>query len=49
MKDASQLDKTALQAQGIEAILVLNPNLVHLIFSANTAGIANVLNETLAD
>jgi PTS system glucose-specific IIC component len=49
VKDASQLDKTALQAQGIEAILVLNPNLVHLIFSANTAGIANVLNETLAD
>jgi PTS system glucose-specific IIC component len=49
VKDASQLDKTALQAQGIEAILVLNPNLVHLIFSANTAGIANVLNETFAD
>jgi PTS system glucose-specific IIC component len=49
VKDASLLDSTALQAHGIEAVLVLNPNLVHLIFSMNTTGLASVLNETFAD
>lgn len=49
VKDANLLDKTALQAHGIEALLVLNPNLVHLVFSVNTAGLAKVLNENLAD
>jgi PTS system glucose-specific IIC component len=49
VKDASLLDSTALQAHGIEAVLVLNPNLVHLIFSMKTTGLASVLNETFAD
>ena len=49
VKDASLLDSTALQAHGIEAVLVLNPNLVHLIFSMNTTGLASVLNETFSD
>ncbi|MEH6463614.1 MAG: PTS glucose transporter subunit IIBC [Shewanella psychromarinicola] len=49
VKDASLLDSTALQAHGIEAVLVLNPNLVHLIFSMKTTGLASVLNETFVD
>ncbi|PKG77871.1 PTS glucose transporter subunit IIBC [Shewanella sp. Actino-trap-3] len=49
VKDGSLLDSTALQAHGIEAVLVLNPNLVHLIFSMKTTGLASVLNETFAD
>jgi PTS system glucose-specific IIC component len=49
VKDANLLDKAALQAQGVDALLVLNPTLVHLIFSANTAGLASVLNETFVN
>jgi PTS system glucose-specific IIC component len=49
VKDANLLDKAALQAQGVDTLLVLNPTLVHLIFSANTAGLASVLNETFVN
>ncbi len=47
VQDASLLDSSALQAHGIEAVLVLNPNLVQLILGKNTAGLASVLNENL--
>ncbi|MGL4712186.1 MAG: PTS glucose transporter subunit IIBC [Shewanella sp.] len=45
--DANLFNSTALNAHGVEAVLVLNPQLVHVIFSMNTTGLAVALNENM--